>query len=314
MIRLKRYTMKKMFIPRLFFLFFLSATSGAWAELVKITPSEVYGQVMQLNKEVDLLTKHFGLSHEKKTDIYRANLLPRHVWVKAYVIMVKINVLRNKIGLPRNQANYMEPELNPSPALVFEQIRRLTAELRILKKRLGIKGWVGKPEQFSGKRPIDVFNRLHHISCQLDALNEEEINPNYVFAEVMRIHEDIVSVLRALRLRDKTYPPGKEENMTPADSLKAVFALLAEIQRLQKNTDISRTDFSAFQKEEKSVPPSDVFNMVGMCLAEIQTLKAHIGLKHNITVPAAYHQGKSTADVHQLLRWTTRMFRQVRQL
>jgi hypothetical protein len=296
-----------------FFLCFFVLLTGAQAELVEITPSEVYSQVMQVDKEVELLKKHFGLTREKKADIYHGKLRPRHVWEKSYVVQVKINVLRNKLGLPRNEPNNIEPELNLSPALVFEQSQRLLAELRILKTRLGITEQVSAPEQFKGKQSVDVFNRLHHISCQLDVLNCEEINPNYVFAEVMRIYEDVIIILNKLRIRDLTYPPGKEQEVTPADSLTATFELMAEIQRLQKNANIERTDFSIFQKKE-AVLPSDVFNLVSMDVAELQTIKAYIDLTQAVTPPAVTHERKTPNDVHQLLRWVTRMLRQVRRL
>ena len=154
---------------------------------------------------------------------------------------------------------------------------------------------------------------MHHISCQLDVLNREEINPDYVFAEVMRIYEDVATLLKTMQIRDRTYPPGKEQDVTPADSLTATFELLGEIQRLQKSANIERTDFSIFQKKEQ-VLPSDVFSMVSMALAELQTVKAYRGLNHYVTPPAVTHQGKNTNDVHQLLRWASRMLRQVRQL
>ena len=82
-------------IYALFLCFFVFIT-GARAELVEITPSEVYSQVMQIDKEIELLKKHFGMHREKKADIYRGNLRPRHVWEKSYLIQVKINVLRKK--------------------------------------------------------------------------------------------------------------------------------------------------------------------------------------------------------------------------
>jgi hypothetical protein len=302
--------MKEIYV---FFFCLLALAGGVQAELVELTPSEVYSQVMQIDKEVDLLQRYFGLDREQKVDIYQGNLLPRHVWEKSYLIQVKINVLRKKIGLPRNEPHSIEPELNLSPGLVFEQSQRLLAELRILKKRLGITEQVSPPQQYTGKQPIDVFNRLHHISCQLDVINREEINPNYVFAEVMRIYEDIATLLKALQLRDQTYPPGKQEEVTPADALTATFELLAEIQRLQKNAGIERTDFSIFQKKEQ-VLPSDLFSLVSMALAELQTIKAYSDLNHYVTPPAVTHERKKISDVHQLLRWTTRMLRQIRSL
>ncbi|MCI5221699.1 MAG: hypothetical protein D3924_03205 [Candidatus Electrothrix sp. AR4] len=295
------------------FLFFFISATGAWAELTEITPSEVYSQMMQVAKEVDLLKEYFGITQEKKAVTYRGNLHPRHVWEKSYLVLIKINVLRKKFNLPRNEPNYIEPELNLSPGLVFEQSQRLLAELNVLKKRLGIKAKITPPEKYTGKQPIDVFNKLHHISCQLDVLNKEEINANYVFAEVMRIHEDAVEMINSLQIRDMTYPPGKQAEVSPAETLASTFELLSEIQRLQKSAGIERTNFSIFKKKQ-GVIPSDVFNIVSMALAELQTVKAYMGLNQIVTKAAVAHERKTANEVHQLLQWTTRMLSQIRQL
>ena len=69
-------------------------------------------------------------------------------------------------------------------------------------------------------------------------------------------------------------------------------------------------DFSNFNKEE-NVRPSDVLNMVGMCLAEIQTLKAFMGIK-SLTPAAEYLEEKKPADVHQLLRWASLKIRKIK--
>lgn len=95
--------------------------------------------------------------------------------------------------------------------------------------------------------------------------------------------------------------------------MDALFALLHEIQRLQRNVGIERTDFSGFQKKG-TVISSDAIGLVGLALAELQTVKAAMDLTHVITRPAEYHETKTSADVHQLVRWTTRKLRLIREL
>jgi len=278
---------------------------------VEISPSEVFAQAVQVEKEVELLRQHFGIPSQGEAEVVQADLKPRHVWQKTCEILIKINALRRRYDLPRIIPNTMEPVLNLPPGLVFEQTQRILTELAILKVRLDVPGRVTPPKVHVAKKPIDVFNKLHFISGQLDLLNRQEIDPTYVFGEVMRVYEDVDAILSWQEIPDDTFPPAKNPVVTPKESLAAAFLLLAEIQRLQQGLGVERTDFAAFRKVER-VAPEDVFNLVGLSLAELQTVKAAMGLRHVITRPAEYNEPKTPADVLQLLGWTTRKLQLVR--
>lgn len=279
----------------------------------EINPSDVYAQVVQIEKEIIMLKKHFGITQEKPAPPIIADLKPRHVWQKSYFILAKINLFRRKHHLPVLTINTLEPLLNLAPALVYEQALRILTEIQILKTRLNITQRISPMEKFSGKQPIDVFNKLNWISYQWDVLNGKNIDPSYVFAEVMRIYQDINSILSANYIEDTSFPPEKQLAMQPVDSLQAAFVLMEEVQRLQRNKGIPRTDFSVFRKHEQ-VLKSDVFNMVGMVLAELQTIKAWTGLSHVLTPPANSYQGKTPADVHQLLGWAVHKMKLIKTL
>ncbi|KJR42153.1 hypothetical protein MCHI_001952 [Candidatus Magnetoovum chiemensis] len=190
------------------------------------------------------------------------------------------------------------------PSINYEQTIRILAELDILKKRLAISENTAPVELEHGKDPTDVFNKLRDALLQIGALNNEEISPNYVFAEIMRGYEDITVMLQALHIEDRSFPPAKKTDAEPKDSLAAAFDLMKEIQRLQRDAGIERTDFTPFYKTN-SVSPSEVLIMIGMCLTELQTLKAYMDLKY-ITPPAQRYYAKTPADVHQLTIWLSR--------
>jgi len=267
-----------------------------------IDSSDVYAQAVQIEKEINILKKHFGIKEEKPAPPILADLKPRHVWEKSYFIAAKINLFRRKHRLPVSTVNVLEPVLNMNIALVYEQTQRILTEIKILKTRLSIRQRITPLEKFTGKQPIDVYNKLNWVSYQWDVLNGQNVDPSYVFAEVMRIYEDINSILRAKHVEDTSFPPEKISTMQPVDSLQAAFELMAEVQRIQRNMGIPRTDFSVFHTREQ-VLKSDVFNMSGMVLAELQTIKAWMDLNRVLTPPANSYQGKTSADVHQLLGW-----------
>ncbi|MDX2470907.1 MAG: hypothetical protein QNL04_10075 [SAR324 cluster bacterium] len=278
---------------------FLPATYGQ----SRITPSDVLAQVTQINKEIAIIKRHYKISKKVVVKPFVAKLTPRHSWQKSYLVMLKLNVIRQKNGLSRFPIGSMEPLPDIAPELLYAQSQRILTELTLLKTRLGILKKVSKAPKYFNKKPIDVFNGLHEASLNLELISHESIDPTYVFAEVLRVYEDLSQIVISKGIRDDSYPPSKVLSVTPKDSLKATFDLMAHIQKLQKKAGIKTIDFSPFKKG-KEVHPSDVLNMVGMCLAEIQTVKAHMEIKH-LTPAAEYHESKTPSDVHQLLRWAS---------
>ncbi|HLC16627.1 MAG TPA: hypothetical protein VJL89_10420 [Thermodesulfovibrionia bacterium] len=277
-----------------------------------ITPSEVYMKAEEIAREAELLKRHFGINETVAFEPFQVDLQPRHVWQKLYFIHTKINVLRTKNKFPGITANSMEPVLQLEPYLNYEQAQRILLELHILKDRLGIKEEITPVETIEGKQSVDVFNKLHEVSLQLEALNREPVTAEYVFAEAMRVFDDVVTILQWFDIDDKTFPPAKVGNVTLSQTLDETFAMMKEIQRLQRHAGLQITDFSPFHKKE-DVRMSDIFNMTGMCLAELMPLKAYTGIKE-LTPAAQYHEAKTIVEVHQLLSWITRKLKLVREV
>ena len=283
------------------------------AAAVEISAAEVYAQGRMIEEEVRLLMDHFGAPGMEVAEPIDVDLQPRQVWQKGYIVLTKIHILRRRHGLPLSSTSSLEPVRDMDAAPLYEQARRILTELRILKARLGVVGEVEPVRVVPGKRPVDVFNIYNQVTLDLEAITGEAIGPSYVFAEGMRVFEDVNGLLRRLGLEDTAFPPEKLPEVTPLPSLEAAFELMAEIQRLQRDAGVARTDFSLFRKRI-DVRPDDVFTLVGMALAELQPVKAHLEMRNEITPPAEYYEGKTPADVHQLLRWIIRKLRLIRSL
>lgn len=276
----------------------------------EITPSDVYLKAEQIVMEIELLKKHFGINKTVDFKPFKAELSPMHVWQKTYFIFTKINAFRSNNNFPVNTANSLEPVLEIDPYLNYEQTQRILLELNILKDRLGIKDEILSAEVVEGKQPIDVFNKLHEASLNMDLLNKEEINPTYIFAEVMRLFEDVTTVIQWLDIEDTTFPPARVDNVILSQILDETFVMMKELQRLERRNVLQITNFSTFDKNS-NINLSDIFNMVGMCLAELQAIKASMDIKE-LTPPAQYQENKTMADVYQLLQWITRKFKLIR--
>ncbi len=281
---------------------------AAVALAAEVTPSDVYVQAELIGQEIELVRRHYNVTAHNPVAPAEADLKYRHVWQKAYMILVKLSVFRRKHGLAAFAPLETEPEVSPDPRINWSQTQRILTEIRIIKLFLDIPGEAGPVAKAEGKRPVDVFNKLNQIAYDMDALNGEAIAASAVYAEAIRINEDIDAIVRRTGTIDNAVPPARYPGAQPADALVAAFGLMAEVQRLERRLGIATTDFSAFRKSE-NVVLADVFNMIGMCLAELQLIKVQFGMKYNYTPPAEYVEGKSPAEVMQLLGYETSKLR-----
>jgi len=275
---------------------------GASTQFEKsITPSIVYQKAMQLHKEVHLIKHYFGIEKEPKLVEIKTELFPRYVWQRTYELFVKINILREKYNLPMMEPVNMEPTLNLTPVFTYEQVLRLLQEVEILKLRLGITQESDPIAPYSNKTPTDVYNLLNMISRDFDLINGKEFTPSYVFSEAIRIYEDFQVIFSKLNLEDQTTPPLKDKNAKPEDSYRIALELMDTIKQIEIKMGLKSVDLYAFKR--KSITPSDVFEITQAILAQLQIIKAHIGLTHSITRGAQKQRDKTPADVAQMLGW-----------
>lgn len=271
-----------------------------------ITLDAVYVQTMQIEKEIDLLKRYYKITATNPVAAIEAELLPHHIWQKTYAILTKLNIFRLKHGLTGFSPVVQEAELKLDPRANWGQMLRILTEIKIAKNYLSIATEVSPPTPTQSKRTIDIFNKLNRISYDMDALNGEPISPAYVYAEAMRLNEDVNAILYKAGVTDTAVPPVRNEVATPKNSLDAAFTLLTQIQRIQRQLGLVTTDLSVFRKNDQdTVIPADVFNLVTLCLGELQLVKARLELSHKITPAAEFQEDKTPADVTQLLGYVT---------
>lgn len=203
--------------------------------------------------------------------------------------------------MPALRSVAIEPQLDLLLYSDWAQCLRVLTELKILEQTLGIKISTPPVPVVTGKRLIDVFNKLSQISAVWNVLIGGQITPSYVYAEAIRLNEDVSLILQEQAVMDSAIPPAKIPNAIPGDSLNATFDILREIQRLQLQVGIEPVNLDEFRLARQEARPQDVFNMIEMLLAELQPIKAKLGMKHVITPVVQYYDNKRPADVTQLL-------------
>jgi len=273
-------------------------------EASKITPSEVYGEVAKIYEEIIALQKYSKIKkHKINYREIKTNIKPRNVWQKAYIIITKINILRKNYNLPRIEEIGIEPVLNLEPDMVYGMTQRILTEIKIFKKLTAIKTTPKSTPSFDGKKPLDVFNFMHKVSNEIDILIGHQTVPSDVFAQVMRIYNDITIILAKLGILDTTTPPKKHKLSQPKDAFKAAMQLMKTTQEIQRRVGIKKVDFSVLKKN--NIKQSDVYELVGLILSELQPIKAQLDIK-TITAPAKFYEDKTPADVEQLIKWSNK--------
>jgi len=281
----------------------------------EITPTNVYTKLFLIKEEIEMLKRYFNINQERRPFTIHTAVEPHHVWQQTYTILFKINILRRKHGLPMLAVSSLEPSKNPVPQVVYEQALRILTELRILKEHLGITLELFPPPEFKNKTKTDNFNLSNYISYQLDLLNGVYFEPNHVFAQAIRISEDIDTLLDVLEIKHDTIPPPKQEDAMPSDAFDEGLAILAEIKRINDNIEFQTIDFNAIKPDDKNqITPSEVFVLTSIILAELQPLKSHLDLKYTLTPMAQRYSNKIPGDTKQILGWSLRKIQLIKDI
>ena len=274
---------------------------------LEISSNEVYAQFLKIKEEINIFKQHFNITEEIQPPPINTILFPRHTWQKSYEVLIKINIFREKLGLPVMAVASREPLRYLKPFHIYEQALRILTELELLKFHLNIQENSTQTVNVTDKTVTNNFNLLNFISSQLDLLNQESVTPSHVFAQAMQINEDANAIVEALEIKNTTIPPPQQKTVQPKDVFQTALLLLQEIIRVKNLVALENIDSHAFEiKSDQLITPNDVFNLTGIILAELQPLKAHLQLKHVLTPTAHYYKNKTLAEVKQVLGWSVR--------
>lgn len=303
----------KSFLVLTIYLVFVYIPEGLAIE--SINNAHVYRECEKIAAEIGIIKNSMNIRQEAKVEKIGTALKNHHIWQKTYEILIKINILREKNRFPIIAVSSCKPVKKLNTFFIYEQTRRIILEIQLVKENLGIEQKVDSSlldETFYVKSNADVYNLLDAISAELDIINGEKFTPRHVFSQAMRILDDINFILDALNIIDTTVPPKKNKDVEPKDVFGTAFELLNVIQSLQAMVAIETTDFYDFKRQ--NITPKEVFEINLIVLAELQIIKAHLGLRSSMTPPAGYYENKIPADVQQILGWAIRRLKLIKSL
>ena len=223
-----------------------------------------------------------------------------------------MNILRVKNGFVRIEPIGMDPVLDMNPDLVYEQTQRILTEIKIFKHRKNIKSHPYKIKKFNSKTPSDVYSALSDLSETFDEIFDDSFSATDVFSESMRIHDDISVILQHLNIEDNTIPFTRSTDTKISDIMNITMQIIDNIKILQNSVNIETIDFSMLNT--KSPQQKDVYTLIQMLIAELQTIKAYIGLTKYVTIPALKYNSKTSAEVEQIMTWNLKKIQLINSL
>ena len=274
------------------------------ASLTK-TSDDVYLITEHILDELSRYRALRGIHTAPRQPTQATGLQPKHVYQKILEGVEKTNVLRQQmqmgtIALPE------QPLHRITPTEVFDLATRLDMELQYIYDRAKLEettfiGDVKRANEQLGKTPSDAYTNMWHISYLLDTIiGSEGYTPNDLYRESMTILNEIKLITHHLKRGKIAEMPNFVEGHTPQDVMLKARDLLILITRTQDRAGLFEKH-SPIPMPGKDITSSDVFNMVGLIHAELNTLKLHLGISEYITPLTDDFHDKTLSHVYQLL-------------
>ncbi len=280
--------------------FFFSMASRA--ELItQKTPADVYVQVELLSKDVQALRDANNIQTPWPKVAVEPGRQPHHVFQKTLEILDKINRYRinvAKIGaitVPRF------PGRDITPNEVYSVVSRLRQELLLLVNTSPMLEQ-GEPVKLNREiTPADVYAKLSEISIVLDeTLGIRGITPSEVYIRSKQVLQLAKFLHNSQNLPMGIPRPKHTVGKLPNHALKSVNQLLLKVQQAEKN--LWMTPIKVTPVPRRVITPVDVYDAMGLALAELQRIQFRLGLERSFDIPRVKNN-KTPDDVIQNTEW-----------
>jgi len=277
----------------------------AAAITVEKTPHDVYRQVARLAADV----RSLRVENNIKTPWPRVDVVtgyePRHVYQKTLEILGKINSYRINIAKIGGITVPRPPGRDITPNEVYSVVTRLHKEMTLLVQTQGTQNSqvTQVSEGFTNKSPNDVYAALAEVSIALEeTLGLRSIGPSEVYIRSIQVVELSRFLRNSQNLPKDSGEPARTQGRLPNHALQSVGKLLEKIQLAEHN--LWMEPFQLPEIPRKVITPSDVFEAMGVAIAELHRIQFRLGLEWEVTDLAGRGiKGKTPDDVIQNAVW-----------
>ncbi len=269
------------------------------------TPNDVYQEVLRLSDDVKQLRKKNKITTPWPTVTVSSGHKPRHVFQKALEVLGKINSYRINIVKTGGITIPPYPGRDITPNEVFDVVLRLHQELGQLsessEQHIDHKSTIEAASTI--KTPNHVYAALSEVSIALEeTLNLRGITPSEVYTRSLEVIERVNFLRRSQNLPMNIAKPARRQGKLPNHALYSVQELLTKIQKAEQNLWMEPIKLAKIPK--RVITPSDVYDAMGVVLAELQSIQFRLGLERTFVKPAP-QKDKTPSDVIQNTEWAS---------
>ncbi len=270
------------------------------------TPDHVFAVSAHTINELKRYRNFRGIKNPVRSTPVQSGIQPMHVYQKTLDNLNKISRLRVQLGL----GEIVVPEYplrKITPTEVFDLAVRIDLEMGIIYGCSGMDnvaiGLDIDLDEYDNKTPSDVFTNMWHFSFMLDTIiGSEGYTPSDVYQQALRVSEEIKIIARYLEIDISLNLGPKGKNKKPSDVIVIAREVRDLFDQAKKHAGIfdKRIITERYSSEGRQILPDDVFNELGLILAEIIELKLHLGITE-IPGNMPIESGRIPSDVYRQL-------------
>ena len=290
---------------------FALINSVATIAYAKVTPTEVYANLVLAEQQLDVMMSQQGLKMPSQNYIEK-NLKPMHVYQMVMACTDTLRELQIKEGLRPFPIMAVAPmKYTPGDVLLLievlqQQTRRIAANKQVT--------LITDLQIFDKKSPTDVFNKAMDVFIKLRLLSGKKgISPNIAYAEMARAVTDAEYILINIDQysRYQINVPKSQPGLSPTDVFKNALTVRKTLNSARQFYQMPTTQIPLFDGKDKT--PLDVFYQSQIIIAELNLIKLGSHTT-NITPVAINVTGKAPSDVHQQISYINYLMAQLETL
>jgi len=288
---------------KLIALFLLTASLQVSAAVTaEKTPNDVYQQVELLADDVRKLRANNNITADWPSVEFVAGYEPQHVYQKTLEILGKINSYRTKVSKTGGITVPRFPGRDITPNEVYSVVTRLRQEMNLLVQNRGLQE-SQESQDVVNKSPSDVYAALAEVSIALEeTLGLRSIRPAEVYMRSVQVVELSRFLRKSQNLPLDVAKPVLTQGKFPNHALRSVHELLGKIGVAEHNLWMK-----AFQQPRlprRVITPSDVFDAMGVAIAELHRIQFRLGLEREFSdLEEQKTRGQTPDDVIQNTAW-----------
>lgn len=278
-----------------------SAAQGAGESFPDgISPSDVFARMDLVNRCLDRLLDERNITAPALPPQMETQLGPLHVYQMVLACSVRVQELGDQAGVLAVPTLSAKPRLY-APRDVLYVTDLMLEGLRRVAATFEIEDLPTDEASFSDMSPTDVFNQASSVFLKLNALcGYDDISPSEVYAEMVRIADDVRSVLRQAdsESRYRVDAPPSEPGKIPADVFNKCLDIRTSMNKHRLDAGLPEVPL-ATAPGDYEIRPRDVFFQTQIIIAELNLLKLHTGTISSTPLAIPVKSAKDPMEVHE---------------